>query len=146
MSRESAGRALRITREREVQDAVARALAADPTLLKLASTPALENLREVFVGELVDALRLANGDAQPRPRHLRPLPAGKAGIGMRACLSDREFGVVHLIVEGLSNKQISLRLALSEKTVKNHVSHILRKLKLRARTQVAVMALRGGFA
>jgi DNA-binding NarL/FixJ family response regulator len=63
---------------------------------------------------------------------------------MRASLSDRELGVVRLIVEGLSNKEISSRLALSDKTVKNHISHILSKLKLRARTQVAVMALRGG--
>ena len=63
---------------------------------------------------------------------------------MRASLSERELGVVRLIVEGLSNKEISSRLALSDKTVKNHISHILAKLKLRARTQVAVMALRGG--
>ena len=63
---------------------------------------------------------------------------------MRAALSDRELQVVRLVAEGLSNKQISIRLKLSDKTVKNHISHILAKLNLSARTQVAVHALRSG--
>ena len=63
---------------------------------------------------------------------------------MRTALSDRELQVVRLVAEGLSNKQISIRLKLSDKTVKNHISHILAKLNLSARTQVAVHALRTG--
>jgi DNA-binding NarL/FixJ family response regulator len=74
-------------------------------------------------------------------RHLRPL-AGSSD--MRTPLSDRELQVVRLVAEGLSNKQISIRLELSDKTVKNHISHILAKLNLSARTQVAVHALRTG--
>jgi len=74
-------------------------------------------------------------------RHLRPLAGAR---DMRAALSDRELQVVKLVAEGLSNKQISIRLKLSDKTVKNHISHILAKLNLSARTQVAVHALRTG--
>ncbi|MDQ2908792.1 MAG: response regulator transcription factor, partial [Candidatus Eremiobacteraeota bacterium] len=59
-------------------------------------------------------------------------------------LSSREFEIVRLIAEGLSNREIGKRLTLSEKTVKNHVSHILAKLKVSARSGVAVYAVRNG--
>lgn len=59
-------------------------------------------------------------------------------------LSAREAEVLKLIAEGLANKQISARLHLSEKTVKNHVSRIFSKLNISARTQAAVHAIRTG--
>lgn len=59
-------------------------------------------------------------------------------------LSAREAEVLKLIAEGLANKQISARLHLSEKTVKNHVSRIFSKLNISARTQAAVHAIRAG--
>ncbi len=55
-------------------------------------------------------------------------------------LTRREYEVLCLIAEGLSNKEISDRLVISEKTVKNHVSSILRKLDLSDRTQAAIYA------
>lgn len=59
-------------------------------------------------------------------------------------LSTREYEIVRLIADGLSNREIGRRLTLSEKTVKNHVSHILGKLKVNARSGVAVYAVRNG--
>ena len=59
-------------------------------------------------------------------------------------LSSREFEIVRLIADGLSNREIGNSLTLSEKTVKNHVSHILAKLKVNARSGVAVYAVRNG--
>lgn len=53
-------------------------------------------------------------------------------------LSERERAVLALIADGLSNRQIGARLYLAEKTVKNHVSHLLNKLDMQRRTQVAV--------
>ncbi|HEY8298359.1 MAG TPA: response regulator transcription factor [Candidatus Baltobacteraceae bacterium] len=61
-------------------------------------------------------------------------------------LSPRETEVVRLIAQGLSNKEISQRLLLSDKTIKNHVSSIFSKLHMTARTQVAIHAIRSGFA
>jgi len=61
-------------------------------------------------------------------------------------LSAREAEVLKLIAEGLANKQISARLHLSEKTVKNHISRIFTKLNLSARSQAAVYAVRMGIA
>jgi len=53
-------------------------------------------------------------------------------------LSSRESEVLELIAEGLNNKEIGDRLAISEKTVKNHVSSIFRKLDIYDRTQAAI--------
>ncbi|MGZ3498997.1 MAG: LuxR C-terminal-related transcriptional regulator [Vulcanimicrobiaceae bacterium] len=60
-------------------------------------------------------------------------------------LSPREIEVVRLIAQGLSNKEISQRLFLSDKTIKNHISSIFSKLHMTARTQVAIHAIRSGF-
>ena len=97
------------------------------------------NLWEVTVGTLIDAGKTSKKHSK---RHLRSVPNGAANLG--AVLSARELQVVRLIAEGLSNKQIGANLKLSDKTIKNHISHILGKLGLTARTQVAVLALRGG--
>lgn len=61
-------------------------------------------------------------------------------------LSDREREVVQLIAQGLSNKEISARLYLSEKTIKNHISRIFSKLNVTARTQAAIHAIKHGIA
>ncbi|MEV5159414.1 response regulator transcription factor, partial [Streptomyces sp. NPDC053728] len=55
-------------------------------------------------------------------------------------LSDREKAVLDLIGEGLTNRQISKKLYLSEKTVKNHISRVLAKLGVERRVQAAVIA------
>ena len=66
--------------------------------------------------------------------------------GPLAKLSDQERTVLELIGEGLTNRQIGERMFLAEKTIKNYVSHLLAKLGLERRTQVAVLAteLRSG--
>ena len=58
------------------------------------------------------------------------------------CLTKRELDVLRLISEGCSNKKISDELTISERTVKNHISHIFRKIDVEDRTQDAVFALR----
>lgn len=59
-------------------------------------------------------------------------------------LTEREMEVLQCIAEGLSNMGIAMRLNISEKTVKSHVSNILSKLYLTDRTQAAVYAWREG--
>lgn len=58
------------------------------------------------------------------------------------CLTKRELDVLRLISEGCSNKKISDGLSISERTVKNHISHIFRKIDVEDRTQAAVFAIR----
>lgn len=53
-------------------------------------------------------------------------------------LTPQERRVLHLVAEGLTNRQIGEHLYLSEKTIKNYVSNLLAKLGMRRRTQAAV--------
>lgn len=57
-------------------------------------------------------------------------------------LTKRELDVLRLISEGCSNKKISDELTISERTVKNHISHIFRKIDVEDRTQAAVFSIR----
>lgn len=59
-------------------------------------------------------------------------------------LTQREIEIVSYIACGQSNKDIARKLFISEKTVKNHVSSILKKMELGDRTQVAVYAYKKG--
>lgn len=57
-------------------------------------------------------------------------------------LTQRELDIVKLISDGLSNKEISCELFLSEGTVKNHITSILSKMDLKYRTQIAIEYLK----
>ena len=59
-------------------------------------------------------------------------------------LTHREIEVLHLLVEGLTNKEIAQRLAISEHTVKFHVNAIMTKLGAATRTEAVVHAARQG--
>lgn len=59
-------------------------------------------------------------------------------------LSDREISIIKLIADGLSNKEISEKLYLTEGTIKNNITTILSKLALRDRTQIAIFAFKNG--
>ncbi len=53
-------------------------------------------------------------------------------------LTDRESEVLLLVADGLGNKQIARRLAITERTVKNHLTHIYQRLGVTDRTQAAL--------
>ncbi len=57
-------------------------------------------------------------------------------------LTSREIEVLELIAEGMINKEIAKKLYISEKTVKNHVSNIFKKLNVSDRTQAAIYAFK----
>lgn len=57
-------------------------------------------------------------------------------------LTKREYEVLLLIAEGLSNRDIADRLFISEKTVKNHVSNIFKKIKVNDRMKAAIFAFK----
>src|SRR6185295_6911230 len=59
-------------------------------------------------------------------------------------LTERELEVLQLIAQGCSNKEIAMKLSVSELTVRTHVSNILSKLHLASRTQAALYALQKG--
>lgn len=69
--------------------------------------------------------------------------AGEAvGDGLVAALTARERMALQLLCEGRSNAQIGWALGIAEKTVRNHVSHLYRKLGVRSRAEAIVLAHR----
>ena len=103
-------------------------------------------LKDILPSELIRQLKsIVAGErfVDPRLRTVRTTaPAGRETLE----LSMRETDVIRLIAQGLSNKEISSRLSLSEKTVKNHISRIFSKLHINARSQAAVHAIKTGLA
>ena len=70
-----------------------------------------------------------------------PRPTRPAGYDE---LTEREVEIFRLLVEGLSNAEISARLVITDSTVKSHITHILQKLGLRDRVQLVVLAYQAG--
>jgi two-component system, NarL family, response regulator DegU len=64
--------------------------------------------------------------------------------GFISPLTPREMEILKYIGQGFLNKQIAAELGISEQTIKNHVTSILRKLNANARTEAVVLALKQG--
>lgn len=106
-------------------------------------------LKQVKGHDIVDAVRrVAAGQSLLDPavtsRVLERLRRGPEEDERLARLSERERVILELIAEGLTNRQISERVHLAEKTVKNYVTSLLDKLGMERRTQAAVFAARLG--
>jgi len=94
---------------------------------------------------LIEAIRKAAlGEPVLHPIALEALRATGSGTALTGRLSPREHDVLLLIGRGRSNAEIARELAISETTVKTHVSNVLTKLHLNDRTQAAVFAWRSG--
>ena len=102
---------------------------------------------------------LKNTDAEELRRAIKAAAAGQVQLAPEAAarlmrevrapdspepLTARETEVLGLLARGRANKQIANDLFVEEKTVKTHVSSILRKLGVRSRTQAALFAVRSG--
>lgn len=76
---------------------------------------------------------------------LRERLQNKSKVTSKEILTKREVEVLKLLAEGLFNKEVAYRLSISEKTVKNHVSNIFKKINVSDRTQAAVYAIKNNF-
>lgn len=109
-------------------------------------------LKNASPDELVEAIRQTfRGEAPFNPTVARTLVQQIAATSndqaaADADLTDREKEIVRLIAGGLSNEEIGVRLDITARTVATHVSNVLRKLDLSNRTQLALWALRNGYA
>ena len=114
------------------------ALGASGYLLKNAARDTiLEAIRKVAVGENAwsrEELRRVTG----------ALATPRLAADIEVPLTRRESEVLEQLAHGLTNKEIALALGISYETVKEHVQHILRKVGVNDRTQVAVWAVRNG--
>ena len=100
----------------------------------------IAELKQAATGKLVISDRLTPLLAQAL-RSQKPQPSSQPDFDS---LTPREKDILRLIAEGLSNKMIGRRLDISDGTVKVHVKHLLKKLNLRSRVEVAVWAVEEG--
>jgi DNA-binding NarL/FixJ family response regulator len=105
-------------------------------------------LKDAEADEVAAAVRAAHrGKFQLDPAITRALISGLRGLPTdlaKATITRRELEVLRLVGAGRSNKEIAPLLGISERTVRGHVSKILRKLSLSSRTQAAIWAIREG--
>ena len=108
-------------------------------------------LKDVSIDELVEAIHsVYKGEALIQPRIAAKVlkeftmldkRTMKEGDKFYNDLTEREKEVLRLIALGGSNKEIAQKLGITEKTVKNHISHIFQILHVNNRTQAAIYAL-----
>ena len=119
-----------------LKDTPSEQLARDIRAVRSGEASLSPSVARKVIGELL---------ARQAPHH----PASVAveqrvdGTG-REALSNRELAVLRLVAQGLSNREIGSRLFIVEGTVKNHISSVLSKLRLRDRTQAVVYAKEQG--
>ncbi len=109
-------------------------------------------LKDCTPDELIRAIRVVhNGEGLLAPtmaakvmREFARTRERKDLAAVQLPLSQREIEILQHVAGGLANKEIAHRLAISERTVKNHLSNIMEKLHVNSRTQAAIFALRSG--
>jgi DNA-binding NarL/FixJ family response regulator len=75
----------------------------------------------------------------------RDIPGGQSAESVFSPLTPREVEILDSVAQGNSNKEIAALLRISDQTVKNHITSILRKLAVNDRTQAVIYALRHGW-
>jgi DNA-binding NarL/FixJ family response regulator len=102
-------------------------------------------LKDADPGELRRAIEAAaRGESPLDPKAARALLSARAGPTAAGSLSEREREVLAMVAEGLPNKLIARELAISEKTVKAHLTNVYREIGVTDRTQAALWAQRNG--
>ncbi len=102
-------------------------------------------LKDAVPDELVRAIHsLTQGGAALEPAIAARLLSNINGEKSDTELSPRETQVLQLLVAGTSNKSIAAQLALSENTIKTHLSHIFEKLGVQSRAEAVAVALQRG--
>ena len=132
-------------------DAAREDLGRASTLCRKVGAPGLRVEADCLLAEVLDrsgdpvAARVLARDVLPLARTLGMRPWWERLERLAAAddpLSPREREVAGLVADGLSNREIAAALVISERTAQNHVQHILGKLGLANRAQVAAWATR----
>lgn len=104
-------------------------------------------LKGVGSVELANILRgIMNGESYVSPSlaarlwvELRDRPVENGSSELLSALTSREDEILRLVAKGMSNKQVAIDLDIQEKTVKHHMTSIFNKLKVRNRTEAALL-------
>lgn len=128
----------------DLDEYVYDALKAGASGFLLKNAPPEEILRGIHVVHAGNAMLAPEVTARLITEISGRRPARRSPLGSSGMLSERELDVVRLIADGYSNGEIAARLFLSPETVKTYVSRLLLKLRVRDRTQLAILAHEAG--
>lgn len=105
----------------------------------------------ISIAELAEAIRqvrrgrmILDAKASEVMQRLFSAPDSLTPASIKTGLSEREQAVLVLLMQGLTNKQISTRLNIQPSTVKQYIGNILAKLRVRSRTEAVAVALKLG--
>jgi DNA-binding NarL/FixJ family response regulator len=102
-------------------------------------------LKDAEPAELLNGIRAAaRGEAPLAPKAAKALLTARSEQRPVEQLTERERDVLALLAAGLPNKQIAVRLGISEKTVKGHLTSVFRRIGVDDRTQAALWAQQHG--
>jgi DNA-binding NarL/FixJ family response regulator len=98
-------------------------------------------LKDMLADKLIEVIREVAGGGRP----ILPEVAQRLTDRMlQTPLTNREVEVLHLIAQGMRNKEIAAELKISDETVQGHVKNILAKLSVHDRTEAVSVAIRRG--
>jgi DNA-binding NarL/FixJ family response regulator len=104
-------------------------------------------LKDAEPEELVAGIRAAaDGDSPLAPRVARRFVRERRAMHPDEELTEREREILALVAAGVPNKQIALRLGITAKTVKSHLTHVFRRIGVHDRLEAARWAERHGLA
>lgn len=130
----------------------------DQLFLAIKSQASAYLSKNISSQELYDAVRSVAAGAHPineslsnRPKiaqhvlhQFQELSQEREVESLISPLTSREMEVINYMAQGFANKQIAVKLDISEQTIKNHVTSILSKLDANARTEAVVKAIKQG--
>jgi DNA-binding NarL/FixJ family response regulator len=151
IKRELPSAAIIVLAQQEDEDALFEAIKAGAAafiLKDVGPDDLVTIIRRVYAGEYLinDKVFAKPAVASRVLKEFRELAVyGQEAAPIFAPLSPREVEILDNIAQGMTNKQVAYALSISEQTVKNHMSSILRKLSVNDRTQAVVYAMRQGW-
>ena len=119
--------------DRETVDAAVQGGADGYILKEMEDDKVIQSVKAVCAG-----IRVFGGSVFEGMRRQMALPGAKADLD----LTPREMDIMRLVAQGMDNWEIAAGLFLAEGTVRNNISRLLEKLKLKDRTQLAVFAVK----
>jgi DNA-binding NarL/FixJ family response regulator len=141
-----------LKREKSVNVVILTVKEDDDTVFEAVRAGALGYMLKTSTPQdVIEAVRLAaRGEAKITPRiaakvledFRRVKEEEEIDDSEMFVLSDREQEILDLVAQGLRNKEIATKLCIAEKTVKNHVSNILKALQVNSRTEAAMKAVK----
>jgi len=125
---------------------VLKAQASDYLSKEITNIHLLDSIRRVAGGEHIinESLITHPNVADQVLQQFQELSSRSETEDLVSPLTTREMEILKNMGQGYLNKQIALRLGISEQTIKNHVTSILRKLNANARTEAVVVGIKQG--